>query len=255
MQPLLIPGWTLNYEIFFYVIFGLALILPDISRLVVVSTILFGLASVSLLITVPPLTALEFYSFSRILGVCFRDGAGMVLRFYVGGGKLSPATAWASLLLGAAAIAHDWRNIFRGSRPAGWCSGIARRHGRRHDRTSEGAAEHPWSTFLRKRFLFIVSVAPHRRFDCPANLAEIFARPVSGAVTRLSLSVRRVSGRCGRPDLPLYRSAHVAARSAADIPDQFLRRDARSSRGVLSTLLRYSGRQAHAIKRYFEYLR
>jgi exopolysaccharide production protein ExoZ len=108
MQPLLIPGWTLNYEMFFYAIFGVALILPTIPRLVAVSTILFALVSLPLLTTVPPLTVVEFYTFSRILEFAFGMALGWL---YVGGAKLSPATAWVSLLLGAGAIATTG-NIF-----------------------------------------------------------------------------------------------------------------------------------------------
>ena len=101
MQPLLIPGWTLNYEMFFYVIFGFALILPITSRLVAVSTILFVLALFPSLVEVPPLTAVGFYTYSIILEFAF----GMTLGWlYTQGARLSLATAWAILLLGACAI-------------------------------------------------------------------------------------------------------------------------------------------------------
>jgi exopolysaccharide production protein ExoZ len=101
MQPLLIPGWTLNYEMFFYVIFGLALILPITSRLIVVSTILFVLALFPFLVKVPPLTAVEFYTYGIILEFAF----GMTLGWlYILGARVSLAIAWAILLLGAGAI-------------------------------------------------------------------------------------------------------------------------------------------------------
>lgn len=102
MEPLLVPGWTLNYEMFFYAIFGLALILPTIPRLVVVSTILFGLAAIPVLTRVPPLTAVEFYTSDRIIEFAFGIGLGWL---YGGGAKFPKPFAWAAFLLGACAIA------------------------------------------------------------------------------------------------------------------------------------------------------
>lgn len=40
--PLLVPGWTLNFEMFFYALFGLALILPPRYRLLVLTSVLAG---------------------------------------------------------------------------------------------------------------------------------------------------------------------------------------------------------------------
>jgi exopolysaccharide production protein ExoZ len=106
MQPLLIPGWTLNYEMFFYLIFGFALILPITSRLIVVSTTLIVLTLFPFLVKDPPLTAVPvtavgFYTSNIILEFAF----GMTLGWlYIRGARLSLATAWAILLLGAGAI-------------------------------------------------------------------------------------------------------------------------------------------------------
>lgn len=102
MQPLLVPGWTLNYEMFFYAIFGLALILPAIPRLLSVSAILIGLAAIQLLIAVPPLTPLGFYTSDRVIEFAF----GIVLGWlYVRGIRVAKPLAWAAFLLGAGAIA------------------------------------------------------------------------------------------------------------------------------------------------------
>ena len=97
MQPLLIPGWTLNYEMFFYVIFGFALIFPIASRLVAVSTILFVLALFPLLVEVPPLTAVGFYTYSIILEFAFEMTLGWL---YIRGARLSLATAWGHFTIG-----------------------------------------------------------------------------------------------------------------------------------------------------------
>jgi exopolysaccharide production protein ExoZ len=101
MQPLLVPGWTLNYEVFFYIIFGFALNLPANSRLIIVSLILVGLSSVALVINIRPLTVLEFYTFSRILEFAFGMALGWI---YIRGIKVPQAMGWASLLLGIGAI-------------------------------------------------------------------------------------------------------------------------------------------------------
>lgn len=104
MQPLLIPGWTLNYEMFFYVIFGFALLLPANVRLIVVSVILVVLSSVSLFVNVAPLTIMEFYTFSRVLEFAYGMALGWI---YVRGIRHSLTIvwiAWACLLLGIGAI-------------------------------------------------------------------------------------------------------------------------------------------------------
>jgi len=101
MQPLLIPGWTLNYEVFFYIIFGFALNLPANARLIIVSLILAGLSSMSFLINIKPLTVLEFYTFSRILEFAFGMALGWI---YVKGIKIPRAIAWAGMLLGVGVI-------------------------------------------------------------------------------------------------------------------------------------------------------
>jgi exopolysaccharide production protein ExoZ len=102
MQPLLIPGWTLNYEMFFYAIFGLGLFLPTLPRLIVVSTILCGLALVPLL-TGPMLpTAAQFYTSDIILEFSFGIALGWLCS---GGASFSARFAWPCFLIGVVAIA------------------------------------------------------------------------------------------------------------------------------------------------------
>jgi len=43
INPLLVPGWTLNYEMFFYVLFALCLFLQGRGRLVAISVVIGGL--------------------------------------------------------------------------------------------------------------------------------------------------------------------------------------------------------------------
>jgi exopolysaccharide production protein ExoZ len=102
MQPLLIPGWTLNYEMFFYAIFGVALLLSYNRRLVFVSIVLCGLSALPYLITVSPLSALGFYTSGIILEFAYGAILGWI---YILGARLPPALAWTCLLLGLAAIA------------------------------------------------------------------------------------------------------------------------------------------------------
>lgn len=60
LEPVLMPGWTLNYEMFFYFIFGLTLFLPRHSRLPVLVTSFGALVTLGMLF--PPLRKeLTFY--------------------------------------------------------------------------------------------------------------------------------------------------------------------------------------------------
>lgn len=47
--PLLIPGWTLNFEMFFYALFGASLILPERFRLTTVSVLFVGLTVIGII--------------------------------------------------------------------------------------------------------------------------------------------------------------------------------------------------------------
>lgn len=48
--PVLVPGWTLNFEMFFYAVFGASLIVPLRWRLWVVSIFFLGLAAIGMLL-------------------------------------------------------------------------------------------------------------------------------------------------------------------------------------------------------------
>jgi exopolysaccharide production protein ExoZ len=102
MFPLLIPGWSLNFEMFFYVLFGLGLLLPSTMRLVAISSILCALAAVPFLADIPPLTALGFYTDSRVLEFAY----GMALgRLFAKDFRLPVTLAVLCVLVGAALLA------------------------------------------------------------------------------------------------------------------------------------------------------
>jgi exopolysaccharide production protein ExoZ len=76
MQPVLEPGWTLNYEMFFYVIFAASLMLRRAIRVLAVSAILAALVAIGLLFEGGPM--FDFYTGSIILEFMF----GMAIARY-----------------------------------------------------------------------------------------------------------------------------------------------------------------------------
>lgn len=100
--PILIPGWTLNYEMFFYVIFALGLaFIPNRGRglSLFVGAVIAVLALVPLFVSVEGVPA--FYTNSIIIEFIF----GMVAaEFYIAGRRISAPVGGACMLLGAAAL-------------------------------------------------------------------------------------------------------------------------------------------------------
>jgi exopolysaccharide production protein ExoZ len=72
ITPLLVPGWTLNYEIFFYVIFACVLFFPQRLRLALVALV-FAVVSVAGVVLGEASTVLQFYSnpiiFEFVMGI------------------------------------------------------------------------------------------------------------------------------------------------------------------------------------------
>ncbi len=116
MQPLLIPGWTLNYEMFFYAIFGVGLALPTLPRLIVVSTVLYGLATIQILTRITGPTALQFYTSDIIIEFAFGIALGWL---YSSEAKFSGRFAWPCFLIGVVAVA-----IVGGGTPRGLYVGV-----------------------------------------------------------------------------------------------------------------------------------
>jgi exopolysaccharide production protein ExoZ len=96
--PILIPGWTLNYEMFFYLLFGASLIIPPRRRLAVLSLTFMSLVALGqwvsgenpMLVTYTDTLLLEFL-------------AGVIIgAVYMRGTTLSPAISVA--MVGAATL-------------------------------------------------------------------------------------------------------------------------------------------------------
>lgn len=98
MFPALVPGWTLNYEMFFYLLFGLALLLPRARRLGAL-TIAFGVLAAGYFFIPRGATAAAFYTDPIILEFLL----GIVLGALCGKGAKLPG--WAAALLIAAGTA------------------------------------------------------------------------------------------------------------------------------------------------------
>lgn len=97
IAPIVVPGWTLNYEMYFYLIFGLALLLPQGMRLI-------GLAAAFTILTIScwlmpfPTSATLFYG----SGVVFEFLGGVVIAHcYTSSRRLPPGRG---LLLAAAGL-------------------------------------------------------------------------------------------------------------------------------------------------------
>jgi len=97
LEPLLIPGWTLNYEMFFYLVFGAALVLPAAARLLAVLAALAALVVAGLVL--PTASATGFYTRPIIL----EFGLGMLLGWAHGRGF--GVGRWTSAALVAAGFA------------------------------------------------------------------------------------------------------------------------------------------------------
>jgi len=104
VRPLATPGWTLNLEMLFYVVFALALLFPRRAGL----SFLFG--SLGLLVAaqvagVLPGVALNFWGDPIVLGFLLGAAVGIA---YVKGLRLSFAAALSLAVLGFAALAHPY---------------------------------------------------------------------------------------------------------------------------------------------------
>ncbi len=76
--PVLEPGWTLNYEMYFYAVFGALLFLPDRPLLIVLAVWQVGSVAVAALMPGPNLFV-QFYGSSMVLDFGF--GVGLAVAF------------------------------------------------------------------------------------------------------------------------------------------------------------------------------
>lgn len=108
MQPLVFPGWTLNYEAFFYAIFGGFLLARPMIRLGGTVAVLLALVALGALFEPPRLSIAGFYTDSIVLEFAF----GLVLGEWVyrrDGRTLLPRFAgWLLLMLGLAGLLLPW---------------------------------------------------------------------------------------------------------------------------------------------------
>ncbi|QEI07922.1 acyltransferase [Pigmentiphaga aceris] len=121
VNPVVNPGWTLNYEMFFYLVFGLGLLLQPSARFITVSLVLGGLVSLQLL-PLPEHFVVDFYTSGLLLEFIF----GMALaRLYLAG-RLLPtrSAAWISMGVGAIAfgtmlaVVPEWPRVIIFGMPA-----------------------------------------------------------------------------------------------------------------------------------------
>lgn len=76
LEPLVVPGWTLNYEMFFYLLWGVALLLPQERRVVGVGAVIAALSVLGL--AMPSDNAFfAFYTSSIMLEFVFGLGLGL----------------------------------------------------------------------------------------------------------------------------------------------------------------------------------
>ena len=98
--PLLVPGWTLNFEMFFYAVFGLALLLPERSRLLPLVALFVALTTIGYAFGPFASAAAQTYTHPMLLE--FAAGASIAAWWLSGRWRLPPATSWA--LIGAGAV-------------------------------------------------------------------------------------------------------------------------------------------------------
>lgn len=118
VQPLYSLGWTLNYEMFFYALFALVIVLPLRSALVRLMAILVGLALVGYLTRLPG--PLAFWTDPIILEFALGAGLGWLQSRGVTLGK---ASRWALALIGLALLglaSSDLVGAGPFSRPVVW---------------------------------------------------------------------------------------------------------------------------------------
>ena len=105
-QPLNPVGWTLNYEMFFYVLFALGLAIAPHRLVRLVGALLFTIVGLGLILR-PDVTALRFWCDAIVLEFL----AGMVVgRLYLSGFRIGalPATLLAGLAVASFAVAAGY---------------------------------------------------------------------------------------------------------------------------------------------------
>ena len=100
-EPVVVPGWTLNYEMFFYAVFGLVLPLPPAGRLLAVGGVLGGLVLAGWVAGAQPDTVAGFYTDDIMLEFLLGMGLGAVS---AAGWRIGTAAGAVCLVAGAVGL-------------------------------------------------------------------------------------------------------------------------------------------------------
>jgi exopolysaccharide production protein ExoZ len=102
VPPVIVPGWTLNYEVFFYVVFAFTLLLPAGRRAWVLTAVLGGLCLLGLFLPHGRWPAVDTYCDPLVLEFV----AGAWLAKAAAAGRLGgTAVAWAAIAAGLLILA------------------------------------------------------------------------------------------------------------------------------------------------------
>ncbi|MDI7860621.1 acyltransferase [Rhizobiaceae bacterium n13] len=100
IAPVIVPGWTLNYEMYFYLVFGALLVLGENLRLLALLTFFLAVFAVCRLLPAEA-TAAIFYGDA----VVFEFVAGVFIgKLYLDGRRIGATPAWALAALSFAAM-------------------------------------------------------------------------------------------------------------------------------------------------------
>lgn len=99
IAPLIVPGWTLNYEMYFYLLFGACLLVPVRHRIAAIMALIGGVFVIANL--APESTAARFYGDT----VIFEFVAGVILgHIYKAGVSISAPLVALGVMLGFSAL-------------------------------------------------------------------------------------------------------------------------------------------------------
>lgn len=100
-SPIITLGWTLNFEMFFYVLFALALLFRRVLGMILLGLALIGAAVLGML-KVPLPSPLDFWCNSIVLEFLFGIGLAWL---YAKGYRMGALQGWSLVLLGFALVA------------------------------------------------------------------------------------------------------------------------------------------------------
>lgn len=105
--PLLVPGWTLNFEMFFYAVFALCLVLPSQRRATALGIVMLGLVVTGAIASRFDNAVLMTYTSPLLLEFAL----GALIGRWFAANKLHVQTRWAALILlfgVSLLLARDW---------------------------------------------------------------------------------------------------------------------------------------------------